>query len=165
MYPWSITCHENLPAAYLSPEQVALACPLRARYTWLCERVIVVFYLFFILPCRVPKSVGKLLYLCHAKLLDLLVLWVDLLSVCSFVDRHPFFNLCIVVRKHRFTDFCKSFRCCHFSFCSFKRPYNKYYGCFHCSSIKCWEVFRFLVSDHGFQNLIFAQRLEFYHQQ
>lgn len=48
------------------------------------------FIYFFKVPCRVPKSVGKLLYLCHAKLLDLLVLWVDLLSVCGFVDRHPF---------------------------------------------------------------------------
>lgn len=163
MYPWSIMYHENLPTAYLSPEHVALACPHPAGYTWLCERVIVGFY-FFKLPCRVPKSVGKLLYLCHAKLLDLLVLWVNLLSVCGFVDRHPFFNLCIVVRKHRFTDVCKSFRCWHSSFCSFQRSYNTT-AAFIVAALSARKFSDSWCKNHSFQNLIFAQRLEFYHQQ
>lgn len=124
---------------------------------------LLVFIYFFKLPCRVPKSVGKLLYLCHAKLLDLLVLWVNLLSVCGFVDRHPFFNLCIVVRKHRFTDICKSFRCWHFSFCSFQRSYTT--AAFIVTALSARKFSDSWCKNHSFQNLIFVQRLEFYHQQ
>lgn len=49
---------------------------------------------------------------------------MNLLSVYGFVDRYPFFNLCIVVRKHWFTDSCKSFKCWHFLLCTFKKLYN-----------------------------------------
>lgn len=124
---------------------------------------LLVFIYFFKLSCRVPKSIGKLLYLCHAALLYLLVLWVDLLSVCGFVDRHPFL-ICILVRKQQFADLCKSFRCWHFSFCSFKRSYNTI-AAFVVAALSAEKFSDSWCQNHSFQNLIFAQRLEFYHQQ
>lgn len=71
----------------------------------------------------------------------------------SFIDLCPIFNrcviLCIVLRKHRFAELCKPFRCWHISLYSIKKPDNTIAYFIITVLIMSWEVS--WLHNHGFQ--------------